>query len=91
MSFFCSALTVYIFSGMCDGSAALNLLLFSVLRREKAEQVIWNRLKQLGVLKKKRLKDDVPLKIGVLGKSCLQVYFSTCVFLCLWKKSLGFF
>lgn len=55
----------------------------SVLRRDKAEQTIWNRLKQLGVLRKKRPKTDVPLKIGVLGKSC--------VFFCLWMMGLDFF
>uniref|UniRef100_A0AAY5EDI4 CDK5 regulatory subunit associated protein 1 n=1 Tax=Electrophorus electricus TaxID=8005 RepID=A0AAY5EDI4_ELEEL len=32
-----------------------------------AEQTIWNRLKHLAVLKKKRLKSSTPLKIGVLG------------------------
>lgn len=55
---------------MCDGSATeKDFVLFFVFGREKAEQTIWNRLKQLAVLKKKRLKADVPLKIGVLGKS----------------------
>ncbi|TTB41834.1 CDK5 regulatory subunit-associated protein 1 [Bagarius yarrelli] len=43
------------------------VLLVTCSIREKAEQTIWNRLKQLGVLKKKRPKADVPLKIGVLG------------------------
>lgn len=50
-----------------DLSEADVVLLVTCSIREKAEQVIWNRLKQLGVLKKKRPKDDVPLKIGVLG------------------------
>ncbi|XP_060714001.1 CDK5 regulatory subunit-associated protein 1 [Tachysurus vachellii] len=43
------------------------VLLVTCSVREKAEQTIWNRLKQLGALKKKRPKTDVPLKIGVLG------------------------
>ncbi|MCJ8744592.1 hypothetical protein PDJAM_G00120420 [Pangasius djambal] len=43
------------------------VLLVTCSIREKAEQTIWNRLKQLGVLRKKRPKADVPLKIGVLG------------------------
>ncbi|KAB5537188.1 hypothetical protein PHYPO_G00115990 [Pangasianodon hypophthalmus] len=43
------------------------VLLVTCSVREKAEQTIWNRLKQLGVLKKRRPKADVPLKIGVLG------------------------
>ncbi|KAI5622994.1 CDK5 regulatory subunit-associated protein 1 [Silurus asotus] len=43
------------------------VLLVTCSVREKAEQTIWNRLKQLRVLKKKRPKTDVPLKIGVLG------------------------
>ncbi|KAG7318882.1 hypothetical protein KOW79_017356 [Hemibagrus wyckioides] len=43
------------------------VLLVTCSIREKAEQTIWNRLKQLGVLKKKRPKADAPLKIGVLG------------------------
>lgn len=37
--------------------------------REKAEQTIWNRLKQLTALKKKRTKAQGPLKIGLLGKA----------------------
>ncbi|XP_076850388.1 mitochondrial tRNA methylthiotransferase CDK5RAP1 isoform X2 [Brachyhypopomus gauderio] len=43
------------------------VLLVTCSIREKAEQTIWNRLKQLTVLKKKRLKNSAPLKIGVLG------------------------
>eukprot|EP00061_Rhincodon_typus_P018161 g47218.t1 len=35
--------------------------------REKAEQTIWNRLKQLASLKSKRTTSQVPLKIGILG------------------------
>uniref|UniRef100_A0AAY5EE17 Mitochondrial tRNA methylthiotransferase CDK5RAP1 n=1 Tax=Electrophorus electricus TaxID=8005 RepID=A0AAY5EE17_ELEEL len=43
------------------------VLLVTCSIREKAEQTIWNRLKHLAVLKKKRLKSSTPLKIGVLG------------------------
>lgn len=35
--------------------------------REKAEQTIWNRLKHLTALKKRRQKHKTSLKIGVLG------------------------
>ncbi|XP_066558660.1 mitochondrial tRNA methylthiotransferase CDK5RAP1 [Amia ocellicauda] len=35
--------------------------------REKAEQTIWNRLRQLTALKQRRPKSHAPLKIGVLG------------------------
>ncbi|KAG8565460.1 hypothetical protein GDO81_012860 [Engystomops pustulosus] len=37
------------------------------LQREKAEQTIWNRLKQLGNMKRKRCKSQGPLRIGILG------------------------
>uniref|UniRef100_A0A8C9VX59 Mitochondrial tRNA methylthiotransferase CDK5RAP1 n=1 Tax=Scleropages formosus TaxID=113540 RepID=A0A8C9VX59_SCLFO len=40
---------------------------FACVLREKAEQTIWNRLKQLTALKKRRPKTHAPLKIGVLG------------------------
>ncbi|XP_066526676.1 CDK5 regulatory subunit-associated protein 1 isoform X2 [Hoplias malabaricus] len=43
------------------------VLLVTCSVREKAEQTIWNRLKQLTALKTKRLKDKTQLKIGVLG------------------------
>ncbi|XP_072522472.1 mitochondrial tRNA methylthiotransferase CDK5RAP1 [Salminus brasiliensis] len=43
------------------------VLLVTCSVREKAEQTIWNRLKQLTVLKKKRLKANAQLKIGILG------------------------
>ncbi|XP_072095740.1 mitochondrial tRNA methylthiotransferase CDK5RAP1 [Mobula birostris] len=43
------------------------ILLVTCSIREKAEQTIWNRLKQLAVLKSKRAKSQVPLKIGILG------------------------
>ncbi|XP_028854521.1 mitochondrial tRNA methylthiotransferase CDK5RAP1 isoform X2 [Denticeps clupeoides] len=43
------------------------VLLVTCSVREKAEQTIWNRLKDLTALKKKRRKGQVPLKIGVLG------------------------
>lgn len=35
--------------------------------REKAEQTIWNRLRQLKALKTKRPRSRVPLRIGILG------------------------
>lgn len=50
-----------------EPSEADVVLLVTCSIREKAEQTIWNRLKQLGDMKKKRPKADVPLKIGVLG------------------------
>uniref|UniRef100_A0A1A8VD82 Mitochondrial tRNA methylthiotransferase CDK5RAP1 n=1 Tax=Nothobranchius furzeri TaxID=105023 RepID=A0A1A8VD82_NOTFU len=37
------------------------------LNREKAEQTIWNRLQQLAAMKRKRLKIQSPMKIGILG------------------------
>ncbi|KAI4877678.1 hypothetical protein NFI96_021203 [Prochilodus magdalenae] len=43
------------------------VLLVTCSVREKAEQTIWNRLKQLTALKKKRLKANAQLKIGILG------------------------
>ncbi|XP_036415462.1 CDK5 regulatory subunit-associated protein 1 [Colossoma macropomum] len=43
------------------------VLLVTCSVREKAEQTIWNRLKQLTALKKKRLKANSHLKIGILG------------------------
>uniref|UniRef100_A0A8B9LGP0 Mitochondrial tRNA methylthiotransferase CDK5RAP1 n=1 Tax=Astyanax mexicanus TaxID=7994 RepID=A0A8B9LGP0_ASTMX len=43
------------------------VLLVTCSVREKAEQTIWNRLKQLTLLKKKRLKASAQLKIGILG------------------------
>ncbi|XP_069740744.1 mitochondrial tRNA methylthiotransferase CDK5RAP1 isoform X3 [Narcine bancroftii] len=43
------------------------ILLVTCSIREKAEQTIWNRLKQLAALKSKRAKSQVPLKIGILG------------------------
>ncbi|XP_051528263.1 CDK5 regulatory subunit-associated protein 1 [Myxocyprinus asiaticus] len=43
------------------------VLLVTCSVREKAEQTIWNRLKQLTALKKRRTKHETPLKIGVLG------------------------
>ncbi|XP_012694002.1 CDK5 regulatory subunit-associated protein 1 [Clupea harengus] len=43
------------------------VLLVTCSIREKAEQTIWNRLKQLTALKKKRTKAQSPLKIGLLG------------------------
>ncbi|XP_072917698.1 mitochondrial tRNA methylthiotransferase CDK5RAP1 [Hemitrygon akajei] len=43
------------------------ILLVTCSIREKAEQTIWNRLKQLTALKSKRAKSQVPLKIGILG------------------------
>ncbi|XP_041945632.1 CDK5 regulatory subunit-associated protein 1 [Alosa sapidissima] len=43
------------------------VLLVTCSVREKAEQTIWNRLKQLTALKKKRTKAQGPMKIGLLG------------------------
>uniref|UniRef100_A0A096LYP5 Mitochondrial tRNA methylthiotransferase CDK5RAP1 n=1 Tax=Poecilia formosa TaxID=48698 RepID=A0A096LYP5_POEFO len=43
------------------------VLLVTCSIREKAEQTIWNRLQQLTAMKKKRLKTNSPMKIGILG------------------------
>ncbi|KAK6321657.1 hypothetical protein J4Q44_G00086330 [Coregonus suidteri] len=43
------------------------VLLVTCSIREKAEQTIWNRLRQLTAMKKRRLKTRIPMKIGVLG------------------------
>ncbi|XP_075701377.1 mitochondrial tRNA methylthiotransferase CDK5RAP1 [Rhinoderma darwinii] len=43
------------------------ILLVTCSIREKAEQTIWNRLKQLGFMKRKRCKSQGPLRIGLLG------------------------
>ncbi|XP_056406405.1 mitochondrial tRNA methylthiotransferase CDK5RAP1 [Hyla sarda] len=43
------------------------ILLVTCSIREKAEQTIWNRLKQLGYVKRKRHKSQGPLRIGILG------------------------
>ncbi|KAG8565461.1 hypothetical protein GDO81_012860 [Engystomops pustulosus] len=43
------------------------ILLVTCSIREKAEQTIWNRLKQLGNMKRKRCKSQGPLRIGILG------------------------
>ncbi|XP_040060423.2 mitochondrial tRNA methylthiotransferase CDK5RAP1 [Gasterosteus aculeatus] len=43
------------------------VLLVTCSIREKAEQTIWNRLRQLTALKKRRLKSHAPMKIGILG------------------------
>ncbi|XP_041837584.1 CDK5 regulatory subunit-associated protein 1 [Melanotaenia boesemani] len=43
------------------------VLLVTCSIREKAEQTIWNRLRQLTAMKKKRLKSHTPMKIGILG------------------------
>ncbi|XP_034023380.1 CDK5 regulatory subunit-associated protein 1 [Thalassophryne amazonica] len=43
------------------------VLLVTCSIREKAEQTIWNRLQALTALKKKRLKTQAPVKIGILG------------------------
>ncbi|KAL6465029.1 hypothetical protein MHYP_G00273460 [Metynnis hypsauchen] len=50
-----------------DLSEADVVLLVTCSVREKAEQTIWNRLKQLTALKKKRLKANSHMKIGILG------------------------
>lgn len=43
------------------------VLLVTCSIREKAEQTIWNRLQELTAMKKKRVKSDTPMKIGILG------------------------
>uniref|UniRef100_A0A5F9C7I8 CDK5 regulatory subunit associated protein 1 n=1 Tax=Oryctolagus cuniculus TaxID=9986 RepID=A0A5F9C7I8_RABIT len=43
------------------------ILLVTCSIREKAEQTIWNRLRQLKALKTKRLRSRGPLRIGILG------------------------
>ncbi|XP_068919605.1 mitochondrial tRNA methylthiotransferase CDK5RAP1 isoform X2 [Petaurus breviceps papuanus] len=43
------------------------ILLVTCSIREKAEQAIWNRLKRLKSVKARRLKSQVPLRIGILG------------------------
>ncbi|KAK9529546.1 hypothetical protein VZT92_013630 [Zoarces viviparus] len=43
------------------------VLLVTCSIREKAEQTIWNRLRQLTAMKKKRMKSHMPMKIGILG------------------------
>ncbi|CAJ1051812.1 CDK5 regulatory subunit-associated protein 1 [Xyrichtys novacula] len=43
------------------------VLLVTCSVREKAEQTIWNRLQQLTAMKKRRLKTQAPMKIGILG------------------------
>ncbi|XP_035518201.1 CDK5 regulatory subunit-associated protein 1 [Morone saxatilis] len=50
-----------------DLSEADVVLLVTCSHNEKAEQTIWNRLKQLTAMKKKRLKTHTPMKIGILG------------------------
>ncbi|KAM3621703.1 uncharacterized protein V6R79_014764 [Siganus canaliculatus] len=50
-----------------DLSEADVVLLVTCSIREKAEQTIWNRLKQLTAMKKRRLKSHTPMKIGILG------------------------
>ncbi|XP_060691959.1 CDK5 regulatory subunit-associated protein 1 isoform X1 [Hemiscyllium ocellatum] len=55
----------YVKSSSCAEADVILLVTCSI--REKAEQTIWNRLKQLASLKSKRTKSQVPLKIGILG------------------------
>uniref|UniRef100_F6TGF1 Mitochondrial tRNA methylthiotransferase CDK5RAP1 n=1 Tax=Monodelphis domestica TaxID=13616 RepID=F6TGF1_MONDO len=43
------------------------ILLVTCSIREKAEQAIWNRLKRLKFIKARRLRSQVPLRIGILG------------------------
>lgn len=50
-----------------DLSQADVVLLVTCSIREKAEQTIWNRLQQLTAMKKRRLKTQTPMKIGILG------------------------
>ncbi|XP_078411522.1 mitochondrial tRNA methylthiotransferase CDK5RAP1 isoform X1 [Cetorhinus maximus] len=55
----------YLKASSCTEVNYINIVSFNF--REKAEQTIWNRLKQLASLKSKRTKSQVPLKIGILG------------------------
>ncbi|XP_020375373.1 CDK5 regulatory subunit-associated protein 1 [Rhincodon typus] len=55
----------YVKSSSCTEADVILLVTCSI--REKAEQTIWNRLKQLASLKSKRTTSQVPLKIGILG------------------------
>ncbi|XP_067856733.1 CDK5 regulatory subunit-associated protein 1 [Heptranchias perlo] len=55
----------YMKASSCTEADVILLVTCSI--REKAEQTIWNRLKQLASLKSKRTKSQVPLKIGILG------------------------
>ncbi|XP_038658996.1 CDK5 regulatory subunit-associated protein 1 [Scyliorhinus canicula] len=55
----------YVKASSCTEADVILLVTCSI--REKAEQTIWNRLKQLASLKSKRTKSQVPLKIGILG------------------------
>ncbi|CAF96903.1 unnamed protein product, partial [Tetraodon nigroviridis] len=50
-----------------DLSQADVVLLVTCSIREKAEQTIWNRLQQLTAMKRRRLKSQTPMKIGILG------------------------
>ncbi|XP_058488490.1 CDK5 regulatory subunit-associated protein 1 [Solea solea] len=43
------------------------VLLVTCSIREKAEQTIWNRLQELTVMKRRRLRTHAPMKIGILG------------------------
>ncbi|XP_016531277.1 mitochondrial tRNA methylthiotransferase CDK5RAP1 isoform X2 [Poecilia formosa] len=54
-------------SSSMSSSQADVVLLVTCSIREKAEQTIWNRLQQLTAMKKKRLKTNSPMKIGILG------------------------
>ncbi|XP_078092529.1 mitochondrial tRNA methylthiotransferase CDK5RAP1 isoform X2 [Mustelus asterias] len=55
----------YVKASNCAEADVILLVTCSI--REKAEQTIWNKLKQLASLKSKRTKSQVPLKIGILG------------------------
>lgn len=63
----CSILQKAGYSRTCQLTEADVVLLVTCSVRDKAEQTIWNRLKQLTSLKKRRPKHEAPLKIGVLG------------------------
>ncbi|XP_078508206.1 mitochondrial tRNA methylthiotransferase CDK5RAP1 isoform X2 [Lissotriton helveticus] len=43
------------------------VLLVTCSIREKAEQTIWKRLRDIGALKRRRQRSQLPLRIGILG------------------------
>nr|XP_033818460.1 CDK5 regulatory subunit-associated protein 1 isoform X2 [Geotrypetes seraphini] len=50
-----------------SASEADVILLVTCSIREKAEQTVWNRLKYITALKRKRLQSRTPLRVGILG------------------------
>uniref|UniRef100_UPI0037E99958 mitochondrial tRNA methylthiotransferase CDK5RAP1 n=1 Tax=Semicossyphus pulcher TaxID=241346 RepID=UPI0037E99958 len=63
----CSILQSKGYQRTLELSEADVVLLVTCSIREKAEQTIWNRLQQLTAMKKRRLKTQTPMKIGILG------------------------